>query len=361
MTLSIPHTHAAVPDDTEPAGTDEGRPLRVTLLAGGVGGARFTRGLRDLLHRRDVPAELTVVVNTGDDMWLDGLRVCPDLDTVMYTLSGVVHEEQGWGRREETTRVSAELHAYGLGWPWFTLGDLDIATHVARTELLRRGLPLSEVTARLAGRWEPGARLLPMSDQSVETHVELESESGASDMVHFEEWWVRLRAEVPARRFVQVGVEDAVPAPGVLDAIANADVVLLPPSNPVVSVGTILGVPGIRDALRVTAAPVVGVAPIVGGAPVRGMADACLTTIGVETTALAVGEHYGARSAGGLLDGWLVDTADADAVPALGAAGIEARALPLLMGDAVGEDGLTATEAIAAAALDLAGLGSRPH
>ncbi|GAA4841254.1 2-phospho-L-lactate transferase [Luteimicrobium xylanilyticum] len=337
-------------------------PLRIALLAGGVGGARFTRGLRDLLARRDVPAELTVVVNTGDDMWLDGLRVCPDLDTVMYTLAGVVHEGQGWGRDSETARVSAELHAYGLGWPWFTLGDLDIATHVARTELLRRGLPLSEVTARLSERWEFGARLLPMSDQSVETHVELDGGSGASDgrrTVHFEEWWVRLRAATPARRFVQVGVEDARPAPGVLEAIAGADVVLLPPSNPVVSIGTVLGVPGIREALRATSAPVVGVAPIVGGAPVRGMADACLTTIGVETTALAVGEHYGARSRGGLLDGWLVDTADADSVPALAVAGIEARALPLLMGDGVGPDGLTATDAIVLAALDLAGVGSR--
>ncbi|WP_284295134.1 2-phospho-L-lactate transferase [Luteimicrobium album] len=330
--------------------------MRITLLAGGVGGARFTRGLRDLLARRGVPAELTVVVNTGDDMWLDGLRVCPDLDTVMYTLAGVVHPEQGWGREGETTRVSAELHAYGLGWPWFTLGDLDIATHVARTELLRRGLPLSEVTARLSGRWDLGARLLPMSDQSVETHVELADGFG---VVHFEEWWVRLRAATPARRFVQVGVEEAVAAPGVLDAIAGADVVLLPPSNPVVSIGTVLGVPGIRDALRATAAPVVGVAPIVGDAPVRGMADACLTTIGVETTALAVGEHYGARSRGGLLDGWLVDDTDADAVPALAEAGIEARALPLLMGDDAGPDGLTATDAIVLAALDLVGLGSR--
>ncbi|MGC5168499.1 2-phospho-L-lactate transferase [Luteimicrobium sp. DT211] len=338
---------------------DAARPLRVTLLAGGVGGARFTRGLRDLLRRRGVPAELTVVVNTGDDMWLDGLRVCPDLDTVMYTLAGVVHPEQGWGREGETTRVSAELHAYGLGWPWFTLGDLDIATHVARTELLRRGLGLSEVTARLAGRWDLGARLLPMSDQSVETHVELDSGPGKTDLVHFEEWWVRLRAGVPARRFVQVGVEDSRPAPGVLDALATADVVLLPPSNPVVSIGTVLGVPGIREALRTTGAPVVGVAPIVGGAPVRGVADACLTTIGVETSALAVGEHYGARAAGGLLDGWLVDTGDADAVPALAAAGIEARALPLLMGDDLGPNGLSATDAIVVAALELAGLGDR--
>jgi LPPG:FO 2-phospho-L-lactate transferase len=331
----------------------------VTLLAGGVGGARFTRGLRDLLRRRGVAVELTVVVNTGDDMWLDGLRVCPDLDTVMYTLAGVVHPEQGWGREGETTRVSAELHAYGLGWPWFTLGDLDIATHVARTELLRRGLPLSEATTRLSDRWELGARLLPMSDQSVETHVELESGSGTFETVHFEEWWVRLRAGVPARRFVQVGVDDARPAPGVLEAIATADVVLLPPSNPVVSIGTILGVPGVHDALHETAAPVVGVSPIVGGAPVRGMADACLTTIGVETSARAVGEHYGARSAGGLLDGWLVDTRDAEALGALVAAGIEAQALPLLMGDGLGPDGLSATDAIVLAALELAGLGDR--
>ncbi|ROS77087.1 2-phospho-L-lactate transferase [Cellulomonas sp. PhB143] len=341
--------------------------MRITLLAGGVGGARFTRGLRDHLAVHGTPdgepAELTVVVNTGDDLWLDGLRVCPDLDTVMYTLGGAVHEGQGWGRADETRRVSAELHAYGLGWDWFTLGDLDIATHVARTELLRRGIPLGAVTERLCARWEPGARLLPMSDQPVETHVELVG----GRVVHFEEWWVRHRAAVPARRFLQVGVEDAVPGPGVLEALHDADVVLLPPSNPVVSIGTILGVPGIRDALAATAAPVVGVSPIVGGSPVRGMADACLTAIGVETSAAAVGAHYGARRAAeggegldvagsGLLDGWLVDVADAGAVPALERLGLRARAVPLLMGDDAGPDGRTATGAIVDAALGLAGV-----
>lgn len=324
---------------------------RIVLLAGGVGGARFTLGLREHLAATGADAEVTVVVNTGDDLWLDGLRVCPDLDTVMYTLGGVIGE-QGWGRAGESTRVSAELHAYGLGWDWFTLGDLDLGTHVARTELLRQGGTLTQVTARLCERWAPGVRLLPMSDQPVETHVEVELD-GRVLLLHFEEWWVRLRAAVPARRFVQVGLESATPTPEVLAALAHADVVLLPPSNPVVSIGTILGLAPIRKALGATPAPVVGVSPIIGGAPVRGMADACLAAIGVPTTAEAVARHYGARSAGGLLDGWLVDTADADALPGLTAAGIAARALPLLMADAA------STSAIVAAALDLASARAR--
>jgi LPPG:FO 2-phospho-L-lactate transferase len=319
--------------------------MRVVLLAGGVGGARFTRGLRDLGHAEGLDLEITVVVNTGDDMWLDALRVCPDLDTVMYTLGGVVGD-QGWGRAGESRRVTDELHAYGLGWEWFTLGDLDLGTHLARTELLRSGVPLSQVTERLCERWQPGARLLPMSDDEVETWVEVERDDEVTT-IHFEEWWVRHRAALPARRFVQRGVGGARPAPGVLEAIAAADLVILPPSNPVVSIGTILGVPGIRDAVRTAPAPVVGVSPIVGGAPVRGMADACLSAIGVPTSARAVAEHYAARSAGGLLDGWLVDTADADAVAPLREAGIATQALPLLMAD----DATTA--AIARAALTL--------
>ncbi|MCB2177653.1 MAG: 2-phospho-L-lactate transferase [Actinomycetales bacterium] len=319
--------------------------MKIVLLAGGVGGARFTRGLRDLGRAEGLDLDLTVVVNTGDDLWLDALRVCPDLDTVMYTLGGVIGD-QGWGRAGESTRVTAELHAYGLGWDWFTLGDLDLGTHVARTELLRSGLPLSAVTARLCERWQPGATLLPMSDDEVETWVEVEAD-GEVTTIHFEEWWVRHRAALPARRFLQRGVGGSRPAPGVLEAIGAADLVVLPPSNPVVSVGTILGVPGIRDAVRAARAPVVGVSPIIGGAPVRGMADACLTAIGVETSARAVAEHYGARSAGGVLDGWLVDDADADAVAPVRAAGVEARALPLLMADEA------TTAAIARAALDL--------
>ncbi|HEY0119875.1 MAG TPA: 2-phospho-L-lactate transferase, partial [Cellulomonas sp.] len=280
--------------------------MRVTVLSGGVGGARFTRGLLALLAARlpdgagGTTAQVTVVANTGDDMWLHGVRVCPDLDTLLYTLGGAVHEGQGWGRRDETSRVSADLVGYGLGWEWFTLGDLDLATHLARTELLRDGLALSAVTARLAERWRPGVRLLPMSDQEVETHVELAD----GRLLHFEEWWVRHHATLPAQGFVQVGLDEARPAPGVLESLAEADVVVLPPSNPVVSVGTILAIPGIREAVRDTAAPVVGISPVIGGAPVRGMADACLAAIGVETSAGAVARHYGRRVAGGVLDAW---------------------------------------------------------
>lgn len=322
--------------------------MRITVLSGGVGGARFTRGLLALLRDRlpdgdgGTRADVTVVANTGDDLWLHGVRVCPDLDTLMYTLGGAVHEDQGWGRRDESTRTAGDLAAYGLGWDWFTLGDLDLATHLARTSLLRAGLPLSAVTARLAQRWRPGVRLLPMSDDEVETHVVTDDGT-----LHFEEWWVRHRAAVPARGFVQQGVEEARPAPGVLDALTTADVVVLPPSNPVVSVGTILGVPGVRDALRSTPAPVVGVSPVVGGAPVRGMADACLTAIGVATQAGAVARHLGLRATGGVLDAWLVDDADAAAVGPLRREGWRAGAAPTLMTD------VPATARIAAAALAL--------
>ena len=285
-----------------------------------------------------------MIANTGDDMWLHGVRVCPDLDTLMYTLGGAVHEEQGWGRRDESRRTSDDLAAYGLGWEWFTLGDLDLATHLARTALLRDGLPLSQVTARLAERWAPGVTLLPMTDDEVETHVVT---ADGRDL-HFEEWWVRHRAALPAARFVQTNLATATPAPGVLAAIADADVVVVPPSNPVVSVGTILAIPGVRDALRTTAAPVVGISPVIGGAPVRGMADACLTAIGVETSAVAVARHYGRRP-DGVLDAWLVDDRDADAADALRSEGWLAGSANTLMTD------VATTARIAADALALVG------
>ncbi|KQQ19964.1 2-phospho-L-lactate transferase [Rathayibacter sp. Leaf299] len=311
--------------------------MRITILAGGVGGARFTSAVRG--HLRDLeaagggPSEITVVANTGDDMWLTGLKVCPDLDSLTYALGGVNDTERGWGRAGESERVSAELTAFGVGWPWFTLGDLDLGTHIARTSMMRDGLTLSEATERITARWPLGVRLLPMSDDDVETHVEVEIPGEGVRLLHFEEWWVRLRASVPARRFVQKGVATARPAPGVLEAIADTDAVLVAPSNPVVSIGTILGVPGIADALRATAAPVVGVSPVIGGAVVRGMADACLAAIGVETLAEAVGLHYGSRSTGGLLDAWLVGEEDAGAVSALEAAGLRTRSVPLWLRD----------------------------
>jgi LPPG:FO 2-phospho-L-lactate transferase len=187
-------------------------------------------------------------------------------------------------------------------------------------------------------------RLLPATDTRIETHVALET--GAT--VHFQEWWVRLHAAVAASRFDVVGAAESVPAPGVIEAIRDADVVILPPSNPVVSIGVILAVPGIAEALHDTAAPVVGLSPIVGDAPVRGMADACLDAIGVETSAAAVARHYGARSRGGRLDGWLVDTVDAKSVGPLQDAGILTAAVPLMMTD------VAATAEMAAAALALA-------
>ena len=314
--------------------------MRITVLAGGVGAARFLVGLK----RAAPEAEITVIGNTGDDITLFGLRVCPDLDTVMYTLGGGINTEQGWGRAGETFSIRAELAAYGASPDWFTLGDRDFATHILRSQLLADGQPLSAVTEVLCRRWQPGVRLLPMSDDPVETHVTLAGPGQRE--VHFQEWWVRMHAATPAARITAAGAERARPAPGVLEAIGDADVVLFPPSNPVVSIGTILAVPGIKAALA--AKIVVGVSPIIGGAPVRGMADACLTAIGVETSAAAVAAHYGA----GLIDGWLVDDQDKAAVDIIGddpaLAGIAVRALPLLMRD------LPATTAIARATLDLA-------
>ncbi|MCQ1952094.1 2-phospho-L-lactate transferase [Arthrobacter sp. zg-Y238] len=320
---------------------------RITILAGGVGGARFVRGARTLAQATG--AEITVVANTGDDLWLTGLRVCPDLDSIMYSLGGANDTERGWGRAGESERVSAELTAYGVGWPWFTLGDLDLGTHIARTALLREGLTLTEVTQRLCLRWNPGVRLLPATNDEVETHVEIVDGSGRTQLIHFEEWWVRHRGNVPTRRFVHRGIESSSPAPEAVEAILSADVVLLAPSNPVVSVGTIIALPGMAAALRTTAAPVIAVSPIIGGSPVRGMADICLGVIGVDVSAAAVGQHYGARTQGGLLDGWLVDPVDAGDLPLLERAGIPARSLPLWMN--TDED----SAAIVAGALQLAG------
>jgi LPPG:FO 2-phospho-L-lactate transferase len=316
--------------------------MRIVVLAGGIGGARFLRGLKQAAP----DAAITVIGNTADDITLFGLRVCPDLDTVMYTLGDGIHPEQGWGRADETFTVKQELAAYGAEPQWFGLGDRDVATHLVRTSMLAAGQPLSVVTAALCDRWRPGVRLLPMTDDRVETHVVVDQADaeGGRAAIHFQEYWVRLHAEPVAHAVVPVGVEEAKPAPGVIEAIAEADLILLPPSNPVVSVGTILAVPGIREAIAGSDAPVVGLSPIVGGAPVRGMADRMLAAIGVETDAAAVALHYGP----GLLDGWLVDSVDAAVVERVEHAGIRCRAVPLMMTD------LPATTRIADEALALA-------
>ena len=283
--------------------------MRIVVLAGGIGGARFLRGLKQAVP----DADITVIGNTGDDIHLFGLKVCPDLDTVMYTLGGGINEEQGWGRADETFHLKEELAAYGVGPEWFGLGDRDFATHIVRTQMIGAGYPLSAVTEALCDRWKPGVRLIPMTDDRVETHVAV-VEEGERKAVHFQEYWVKLRASVAAEAVVPVGADQAKPAPGVLEAIADAGV------------------------------PVVGLSPIVGDAPVRGMADKVLAAVGVDSTAAAVAEHYGS----GLLDGWLVDTEDAGSVERVEAAGIRCRAVPLMMTD------LEATAQMAREALELA-------
>jgi LPPG:FO 2-phospho-L-lactate transferase len=330
-----------------------GLPARITVLSGGVGGARFLQGLLRLVQRTATPTGaptfVTVVANTADDIWVHGLKVCPDLDTVMYTLGDGIDPERGWGRRQETWHAKEELAAYGVEPSWFGLGDRDIATHLVRTQMLEAGYPLSAVTAALCRRWQPGVELLPMTDDRVETHVVIdEPETGERKAVHFQEYWIRHRAEVPAHAVIPIGIEEAKPAPGVIGAIGEADLVLVPPSNPVVSVGTILGVPGIRDALVSTKAPVIGVSGIIGADHVHGMARQLLGVIGVEVSAAGVAEHYGARQSGGVLDGWLVDSVDEAAVDRVEEAGIRCRAVPLWMTDP------DTTADLAAEAIDLA-------
>lgn len=327
--------------------------VRVTVLVGGVGGARFLLGVKAALGLPPVGPgesahEITAVVNVGDDIWMHGLRICPDLDTCLYTLGGGIDPERGWGRAGESWVVRDELAGYGAEPTWFGLGDRDIATHLVRTNALRAGYPLSDVAAALSTRWEPGVTLLPATDDSVETHVIVDdpaTSEKARKAIHFQEWWVRHKAEPRAHGFVSIGADKASVLPAARDAIRDADAVLLAPSNPVVSIGTVLDVPGVRDALRETRAKVVGLSPIVGGRPLRGMADACLTAIGVETSAEAVARLYGARTDGGVLDGWLVHTGDVADVP-----GVQVQAVPLLMTD------VDATAEMARRALELAGV-----
>src|SRR5689334_20621491 len=247
--------------------------MRIVVLSGGIGGAKFLVGVR--AHARAVGADVTAVVNVGDDVRLHGLQICPDLDSVMYTLGGAHDPERGWGRVGETWVVKQELAAYGVEPSWFGLGDKDTATHLVRTQMLTAGYPLSQVTAALCERWKPGLTMLPATDDRLETHVVVDVD-GERKAIHFQEWWVRYRGDLPTHRFVFVGADAAKPALGVIDAIAGADVVLLAPSNPVVSIAPILAVAQVREAVAEGPAPVVGIAPIIGGAPVRGMADRCL-------------------------------------------------------------------------------------
>lgn len=279
----------------------------IVVLAGGVGAARFLRGL----VRAVPPAEVTVVGNTGDDFIVYGVHVSPDLDIVTYTLGGAIDDERGWGLAGDTHHLLEELRALGVD-AWFTLGDRDYGVCLFRTLALSAGQTLSDVTASIAERFGAGIRLLPMTDAHVATHVTIADEEGREREVHFQEYWVRRRARDDVKSVRLVGAERARPGPGVLDAIAAAEAVLIAPSNPVVSIGTILAVPGIREALQHTRAPVVGVSPIVAGAPVRGMADKLMPSAGAEVTALGAARLY--RE---VLDGWVIDLVDAHLEPVI--------------------------------------------
>ena len=225
--------------------------VRITVLAGGFGGSRFIAGVRDAMAPDD---ELSVIANTADDIWLFGLRVSPDLDTIMYTLGGGIDPERGWGRTDETWHAKEELAAYGEPQAWFGLGDRDLATHLVRTARLREGRTLTEATAELCRRWDIGVTLLPMTDDEVETHIAT-TVDGRDEVVHFQEYWIRHRAEVPVRGVELHGIEKSRPTPEVLSAIDGADVVLVAPSNPIVSIGPIVAVPGMREALRARQRP----------------------------------------------------------------------------------------------------------
>ena len=320
--------------------------MKVVALAGGVGAGKFLRGLV-----RVVPPEaLTVIVNTGDDIVLHGLHVSPDLDSVTYWLGGVADRDRGWGRAGETFRATDELRAFGAEGSWFGLGDMDLATHLFRTRLLAEGRTLSEATSTLAARFGVTARLLPMSDDPVATHVEVSDDAGAALDLHFQEYWVRRggRDEVKAVRFD--GIERARPAPGVVEAIEGADAILLCPSNPIVSIDPILAVPRIGEAVSARRGRAAGVSPIVGGSPLRGMADKLLPVAGVEVSAAGVASYYAGR---GLIGGWVIDSVDQGQAGRVRAMGIRVTVTDTIMVD---DD---AAERLARTALDTA-LGDQP-
>ena len=294
-------------------------PLKVVALAGGIGGARFLKGLR-LIENLDI----SVIVNNGDDITMHGLRICPDLDSVIYNLAGESDLVRGWGRKDETWVVQAQLAHYLGQEQWFNLGDKDYATHIYRTNLLNAGVALSEIVKLQCTKWGIDLNIMPATNDYVETQVQLVQ----GDPVHFQEWWVKHRAALPATGFKLLGAEKAKPAPEVLSAIEAADLIILPPSNPIVSIGMILQIPGIKAAIMNAKAPVVGVSPIIGGNPVLGMADKCLSALGLETSATSVAAQYG-----DLLDAWLIADSDDDQVLAISNLGIKCESAPLLMTD----------------------------
>ncbi len=285
------------------------------VLAGGVGGSRFVSGLVQVVP----PEQVTVIVNTGDDVEMYGLHVSPDIDINLYMLAGLLDPERKWGWRGDSFVTQQVLREHYGHEPWFNLGDRDLASHLFRTMHLRQGMTLSEVTDLMRRRLGVRVRVLPMSDEPVATYL-----LTAVGTMHFQEYLIRHRMEPRITGLELRGIAAARPAPGVLEALTEATVVFIPPSNPIVSVGPILALPGVRAALA--GRPVVGVSPIIGGQTVKGPADRMLRDLGSEATAAGVAACYS-----GLMNAYVIDQVDAAVVPALAATGLRVHAMDTLM------------------------------
>ena len=307
----------------------------IVVLAGGVGAARFLQGVVQVVPQE----QITVIVNTGDDRDFYGLHVSPDSDIVMYTLAGLVDETHGWGVRGDTYNTMQQLTQYGEE-DWFMLGDRDLATHIHRTHLLRAGKTLSEVADNIRTRLGLGLRILPMSNSPIATHIKT-----PAGLLHFQEYMVKRRTIDEVQDVVFVGAQEAKPAPGVLDALKEADAILLAPSNPIVSIGSILSVPGIHDVLHETSSMVVAVSPIIGGAPIKGPADKLMSGLGLDVSAVGVARRY--RD---FLDVMVIDEQDKHLVDA-----IEDLGIPTVVTDTIMRDSAT-KKALAQTVLQAAGL-----
>jgi LPPG:FO 2-phospho-L-lactate transferase len=290
----------------------------ITALAGGVGAAIFLTGLTQLVKQED----LTVIVNTGDDVDLFGLYISPDVDIVTYTLAGLINEERGWGLKGDTFECLNMLKRYGEA-DWFNLGDRDFATSIMRTKMLKNGASLSEVAAKVAHDLGLKIKILPMTDDKFATYVRI-----AEGSIHFEEYMVKRLAHDPVIGVEFVGADTAHPADGVIESIMNSERIIICPSNPIVSIGTILSIKGVRDALRKTSAKVVAVSPIVAGAPIKGPADKLLSGLGVEVSAFGVAKLYS-----DFLDGFVIDVADASEKSRIEELGIKVAVTGTVMKD----------------------------
>ena len=298
----------------------------IAVLAGGVGAARYLAGLVQVVD----PADVTAIVNTGDDTTLHGLRICPDLDTVTYTLAGASNTELGWGLQGETWQAMDALARYGAvappaskaGATWFRLGDRDLATHLYRTGRLAEGAPLSAVTGELVSAWGLGLRLLPMTDEAVATMVTVEAEGE----IGFQDYFVGRQHSVPVSSVRFDGIERSRPGPGVLEALTTAERIVVAPSNPVVSIGPVVAVPGVADVLRERREDVVAVSPIVAGAALKGPADRMMVQLGHEATVVGVARLYAA-----IVGTLVVDEADAALAADVEAAGVRCVVAPTVM------------------------------